>query len=132
MGVEMKRSVCVAVAVLAVFVSMVAPALCQEEMAFVGNDAFDRPQRGPAAFFHDTHNENAGIDDCAECHHLYGEDGQKLDGESSEDQACSECHGPRDAGRKPKLTKAFHQNCKGCHINLEKGPILCAQCHSKR
>jgi hypothetical protein len=27
------------------------------------------------------------------------------------------------------LRKAFHRNCKGCHLEQEKGPILCGECH---
>jgi len=111
----------------------IAVAVCtafgQEDMEFVDNGAFDRPQRPPAIFEHDVHNEMAGLDDCAECHHLYDESGQKLEGESSEDQMCSDCHELEDVGRKPGLRKAFHNNCKGCHVAQETGPIACAQCH---
>ena len=108
---------------------VIATAYSQEDMQFVDNSEFDNPQRPPAVFDHDTHNENAGIDDCSQCHHLFDENGQKLEGESSEDQMCSDCHGPTDEGRKPRLMKAYHLNCKGCHQKNQKGPILCAQCH---
>jgi hypothetical protein len=29
----------------------------------------------------------------------------------------------------PGLTKAFHTNCKGCHENKNKGPVMCGECH---
>jgi hypothetical protein len=29
------------------------------------------------------------------------------------------------------LAKAFHLNCKGCHEQRGKGPIMCGQCHVK-
>ncbi len=103
----------------------------QEDMQAVDNGQFDHPQRPPAVFQHDTHNENAGIDDCNECHHLHDDQGRKLEGESSEDQQCSECHEPQDKGVRPGLMKAYHLNCKGCHLQERKGPILCAQCHKK-
>jgi cytochrome c553 len=127
----MKRPVFFAVAVLAVLVLVMASAYSQEDMEYVSNEMFDNPQRGSAVFVHDEHNETAEIDDCAECHHIYDDEGNKLEDESSEDQACAECHGDKDDGHKPKLIKAFHQNCKGCHLHEKKGPILCAECHTK-
>lgn len=127
----MKRPVFIVAAVLAVLVLVMASAYSQEDMTFVSNEAFNNPQRGSAVFAHDEHNETAEIDDCAECHHLYDDEGNKLEDESSEDQACAECHGDKDDGHKPKLIKAYHTNCKGCHLNGKKGPILCAECHTK-
>ena len=107
------------------------PGQAQEDMQFVDNAEFEHPQRPPARFDHDTHNETAGIDDCAECHHLYDEAGKKVEGESSEDQSCSDCHESRDVGPKPKLRKAYHFNCKGCHLSRQKGPIVCGDCHKR-
>lgn len=114
-----------------IILSMVV-AVCafgQEDMLFVDNSSFENPQRTPSLFEHDTHNEQAGLDDCAECHHLYDDDGRKLEDESSEDQMCADCHQAQDDGRKTGLRKAFHANCKGCHFAEKKGPIACAQCH---
>jgi hypothetical protein len=102
----------------------------QDDMTVVDNAAFDDPQRTPSVFTHDTHNETAGIDDCAECHHVY-EDGKRLEDESSEDQSCSECHDLTATGDQPSLIKAFHINCKGCHQEEKKGPIMCGECHIK-
>lgn len=125
----MKKPVFVAATVLTVILLVIASAYSQEDMTFVSNEAFDDPQRGPAIFAHDEHNEVAGLEDCALCHHLYDDNGNKLEDESSEDQACAECHGDRDEGGKPKLIKAYHLNCKNCHMQEKKGPVLCAQCH---
>jgi hypothetical protein len=108
----------------------ITPAWSQEDMTVVDNTAFDNPQRTPSVFVHDEHNETAGIDDCAACHHVY-EDGQLVEDESSEDQSCSECHSLEGADGQPSLIKAFHTNCKGCHQEQEKGPILCGECHKK-
>jgi hypothetical protein len=102
----------------------------QDDMTVVDNSDFINPQRTPSRFEHDLHNENAGIDDCAECHHVY-EDGQKVEGESSEGQNCSECHELKGSDGQPSLIKAFHTNCKGCHEAQGKGPILCGECHVK-
>lgn len=110
---------------------LVVYAFAQQDMRFVENYYFPNPQRPPAVFEHDAHNEKADLFDCAECHHVYDEEGQKIEWDSSEDQACADCHGLSDQGRMPGLRKAFHQNCKGCHLTVQKGPFTCAQCHVK-
>ena len=101
----------------------------QEDMRFVGADAFVKPRRPPAVFHHDVHNELAGIETCYVCHHVYDENGNLAEDESSEGQSCSDCHELARAGRKPALMKAFHANCKGCHKQKKKGPLMCGQCH---
>ena len=111
---------------------MVVYAFAQYDMVVVENHYFPNPQRPPAVFEHDLHNEKAELFDCAECHHVYDESGRKLEGESSEDRACVDCHGLEDMGRVPGLRKAFHQNCKGCHLSMQRGPVSCAECHVKR
>lgn len=102
----------------------------QEDMTHVDNHIFPNPQRPPAVFQHDRHNETAKIEDCGECHHVY-KDGKKVDNETSEDRRCSDCHGLKGKGTQPGLAKAFHLNCKGCHERSGKGPIMCGQCHVK-
>ncbi len=119
--------------VLSLLIGMVltiATAWSQEDMTIVDNSVFDNPQRTSSTFVHDLHNETAGIDDCAECHHIY-EDGELVEDESSEDQSCSECHDLQGSDDQPSLIKAFHGNCKGCHQMEKKGPILCGECHKK-
>ena len=104
------------------------PAFSQEDMEVVDNEGFTKKQRPPVVFRHDEHNETAQIEDCSECHHVY-ENGQKLEDESSEDQSCSDCHDEKGAENNPGLKKAFHSNCKGCHLEQKKGPIMCGKCH---
>lgn len=114
-------------------------AFSQEDMTVVDRKMFDNPERPSAAFAHDEHNEKAGLEDCAECHHVYDEEGERdkegrlplMEDESSEDQQCLECHGPDATDPKPGLMKAFHLNCKGCHVKEKKGPITCGECHVK-
>ncbi len=103
-------------------------AFSQDEMLFVDNGDFEKPQRPVALFAHDEHNEMAEIEDCAECHHLY-ENGQLVEDESSEDQYCADCHGLKPDGSVPSLLQAFHTNCKGCHLERNAGPIMCGECH---
>jgi hypothetical protein len=103
----------------------------QEDMKVVSSDAFTRSQRPAAVFPHDAHNEKASIENCNQCHHVY-EEGKLVEDESSEDRRCSDCHGLEDAGRQPGLMKAFHLNCKGCHQEQKKGPVMCGECHVRR
>ena len=102
----------------------------QEEIASIDNSVFSKPVRPPAVFRHDQHNEEAGIDECNECHHIY-EDGERLEYESSEDQMCSDCHSLAPSDNGPTLMKAFHRNCKGCHAERKDGPVMCGECHVK-
>jgi hypothetical protein len=111
-----------------IWVFLILPAISQEDMAVVKDDGFQKRQRPPAVFKHDHHNETAEIEECNECHHLY-EDGKKLEDDSSEEQLCSDCHSENSSDNQPGLKKAFHLNCKGCHLEKKKGPIMCGKCH---
>jgi hypothetical protein len=102
----------------------------QEDLDVLDNSWFDQPRRPAVAFSHDEHNEAAELDDCAGCHHVY-EGGVKSEDDSSEDQSCGDCHGIKDDGRQPGLMRAFHLNCRGCHLERGKGPVVCAQCHRR-
>ena len=125
----MKRSALFICAGLMITLFIFVSAHSQEDMIVVNEPAFDNPQRPPSVFRHEEHNEKAGIEECSECHHVYNDDGKLVEGESSEDQLCSDCHGLKASGRKPGLIKAFHTNCKGCHEEKDKGPVMCGQCH---
>jgi hypothetical protein len=118
-------------AVVAIGTLFMVNAWSQEEMTVVSPDAFTSHQRPAAVFPHEAHNEKAGIENCNQCHHVY-EDGKLVEDESSEDRSCSDCHGLEDAGRQPGLMKAFHLNCKGCHQEQKKGPVMCGECHVRR
>ena len=107
-----------------------AAAYSQEDLVVLDNSIFENPRRPPVAFNHEEHNAMAEIDECNKCHHVYDEAGALIEDESSEDQSCSECHDLVDTGRQPGLMKAFHLNCKGCHVKREKGPIMCGECHN--
>jgi hypothetical protein len=126
----MKKTSLYLLMMLMVSIALIVAVYSQEDMLFVDNGVFPNPQRVPAVFNHEDHNETAGIEDCSECHHVY-EDGVLLEYESSEDQMCSECHELNASGNTPGLMKAFHMNCKGCHLSQKKGPIMCGECHLK-
>ena len=124
----MKKRLLLFLMVPAICIFLILPALSQEDMAVVKDDGFQKRQRPPAVFEHDNHNETAEIESCNECHHLY-EDGKKLEDDSSEEQLCSDCHSENSSDNQPGLKKAFHLNCKGCHLEKKKGPIMCGKCH---
>lgn len=93
--------------------------------------AFETIRRPAALFDHDDHNEKAGLEDCAVCHHVW-EEGKIVEDESSEDMACSECHGLRPGPENTMaLANAYHTQCRTCHSDVGKGPLLCGQCHKK-
>ncbi len=108
------------------------PALSQDDVETVQDSAFTQHRRAPAVFFHDEHNEKAGLeDDCSVCHHVW-EDGVKLEDETSEDQECSECHLEEGTPNTMPLVGTYHKQCKGCHLAGKKGPVMCGECHPKR
>ena len=126
----MKRGPLFIIACLLTLTLLLMAAYSQDDMEFVDNSVFDKPELVPSIFRHEEHNEKAGLDACEECHHVY-EDGQRLEGESSEDQRCAECHEAEAVGRQPGLMKAYHLNCKGCHQAGKLGPLMCGECHRR-
>lgn len=126
----MKKRILLLIATQVVGIFLIS-AFAQEDMEVVDDVGFSNKRRPLAVFRHDEHNENAGIEDCNECHHIY-EDGQKLEDESSEDQSCSDCHDEKSVDNKPGLRRAFHLNCKGCHLERKQGPVMCGTCHSRK
>jgi len=122
-----------ALSIAIVFVAtacIVISGFSQEDITKVRDSAFGIRMRGDVPFNHEEHNEKAGIDDCTECHHVWDENGAKLEGESSEDRECSECHLAEGKSRMD-LMRAYHLNCKGCHEAQNAGPVMCGECHQK-
>jgi len=52
-------------------VFILVTAYSQDDMMFVDNSVFSKPERTAAVFEHDAHNEMAAIEACDECHHIY-------------------------------------------------------------
>jgi DnaJ-class molecular chaperone len=75
----------------------------------------------PVAFSHEAHTLMA--EDCATCHH-HSEAGQT--------PSCDKCHGASKESGVPGLKDAYHQQCMGCHREMEMGPTKCAECHTKK
>ena len=102
----------------------------QEEIDLLYESGISSSRRPGIVFLHEDHNEAAGIEECNDCHHVY-EDGRKLEDESSEDLKCADCHAEDASGGMPGLRRAFHLNCKGCHLQVNRGPVMCGQCHER-
>jgi len=126
----MKKAAVFIFTIVVVSAFLFVSAYSQEDMTSVDSSVFKNPQRTHSIFRHDEHNEKAGIEECNKCHHVY-ENGKLVEDESSEDQRCSDCHELKASGNKPALMKAYHTNCKGCHLEQKKGPIMCGECHLK-
>lgn len=101
------------------------------EVVRMDTSAFETTRRPAAVFDHDEHNEKAELEDCGICHHVW-EEGKVVEGDSSEDSPCSECHGLTPGPENSMaLANAYHTQCRTCHIDAGKGPLLCGQCHKK-
>lgn len=86
---------------------------------------------GMVNFFHALH-ATLRTNTCQTCHHTYKE------GEAF--KTCDSCHPPDKGGapviaETPKISKAFHVRCKGCHqytirkLHQTAGPVRCKLCH---
>lgn len=106
-------------------------AYSQDYITFVRDSGFSERTRPPVPFAHDEHNDMANIWDCNTCHHVW-QDGEIVDWDSSEDMECSECHlVPEEGHTTMDLIKAYHDMCKGCHMEQKDGPVQCSECHIK-
>ena len=106
-------------------------AYSQDYITFVRDSSFSERTRPPVPFVHDEHNDKANIYDCNVCHHVW-QDGEIVDWDSSEDMECSGCHLLAEKGHTTMdLSKAYHDMCKGCHMEQKAGPVQCSECHIK-
>lgn len=107
-------------------------ALSQADLDLFVDEAFENRQRPGVVFDHDAHLDYSQIDqDCSSCHHVY-DNGAKVEGESSEDMSCSECHSVKpDKKGSTALMDAYHNQCISCHKEAKQGPLMCGECHTK-
>ncbi len=98
----------------------------------IHNEGYKRKLYKPVLFTHLVHNEDYGID-CSECHHDY-KDGENVWEEGDLVQQCVVCHNPKQklGENAHRLPIAYHFNCKGCHKEVEEGPVECKECHEKK
>ncbi|MBW1695323.1 MAG: cytochrome c3 family protein [Deltaproteobacteria bacterium] len=129
---EKRRVMTLAVVVVFAMIFLAVTSRSQEDVTHVQDSAFGQRMRPPVPFAHDEHNEQAEIEDCNVCHHLYDENGQLVEDESSEDSECSECHASNEQSYPITLVQLYHNRCKGCHLEKKAGPVMCAECHPRR
>ncbi|ABB40503.1 Transmembrane complex, tetraheme cytochrome c3 [Oleidesulfovibrio alaskensis G20] len=116
--------------VLAVLTAAVSYALAAmpDGIITVSTSALEPLTRPAAVFDHDAHNEKAGLNDCAVCHHGE-EDGKQSLEVTSEGVPCADCHAVKAQGKRTPLRRAYHRQCMGCHQSAGKGPANCGGCH---
>ena len=106
--------------------------------------AFPQHRMGIVEFDHKTHAEEYDLS-CGDCHH--DENGEPLSDLKIGDpvQSCFECHDKdgrprRDQSMSPEEWQqeqlkyyygAIHENCMGCHKEMEAGPTRCTECHPR-
>ncbi|MDL2216462.1 cytochrome c family protein [Desulfovibrio sp. OttesenSCG-928-M14] len=105
-------------------------AFAQDDMTHIKSPAFAEHTRPAAVFVHDAHNEKAGIEDCAACHHGKNAEGKQDKEDMSAGTPCADCHAV-NAEKGTPLMRAYHQQCISCHEKQAKGPTHCAGCHVK-
>jgi hypothetical protein len=117
-------------ALLSVLFLLLPEIPAQDEELILSNEAFEPRNRAPVSFYHDAHNEAAGLEDCSVCHHAW-EDGKLVEGLDSVGIPCSDCHTVRPSDNPVPLLVGFHKQCKGCHLESKAGPITCGECHPR-
>ncbi len=123
-----RRTIPLALVALVAAFLLATPVMAQEDMTTVPTTGLAPTTRMPAVFPHDAHNEKAGITDCATCHH--GEKDGKRDPEGDTSGIpCSDCHTATAKDGRTPLMRAFHKQCMGCHMEKNKGPVTCGDCH---
>jgi hypothetical protein len=107
------------------------------DIIMIDNEGYKKDRRGPVEFSHRKHAREYKLL-CWECHHEYKDD-QNIYAPWGETKKCSQCHDPvKPELNEIKLQKAFHLNCKGCHMGLAKedkktGAFKkCNGCHVKK
>ena len=124
-----KQKIIFSLVVFSVFL-FVAAVFATDYIETVDDSAFEKKTRPGVVFFHDDHNDRAGIDDCNACHHIY-ENGQKTE-DMSVGMECSECHMNAPHAAVPDLIRVYHLQCGGCHMKEKAGPVVCGECHRKK
>jgi len=104
------------------------------EVVVINNKGYDQDRRGPVNFSHKKHADDYKVA-CNECHHEF-ENGKNVWKEGDPSKQCIECHDPIEKkGNAQKLQTAFHDNCQGCHRELEgkEAPFKrCTDCHERK
>ena len=89
---------------------------------------FTHSKLGNVTFLHKMHSQLDEVE-CTTCHHKHEGDGMP--------EPCHKCHQSKPEDETPKIIKAFHTRCRGCHqytieTGRKAGPVKkCTLCHVK-
>jgi hypothetical protein len=121
---KMKRKICASIMFLLIIL-VARTGASQEEIITLNLNESAKSTRPLVLFPHEQHADDIV---CTRCHHDFDEFGANI-GNEDEGQSCSECH-TNEASNPIPLLKAFHLQCKGCHMRkTNTGPVMCGQCH---
>ncbi len=117
-----KRDLKVAIILMIVF--MISGIICYASFT---PPAPDEPVRimfqnkgGKVLFTHQVHTEDLGYS-CDDCHHEM---------EDEDTYSCLGCHEAEGDEDLPSRADSMHDQCKGCHEDVDSGPVDCNSCHS--
>ena len=129
----------IAVAFLGAMLLATQPEEGLEEVV-ISSELWGEKKYEDVTFAHNKHAVERNIA-CDHCHHVY-EDGKNTWQKGQAVQKCAECHTSNITGKelreaseeekKLSLYNAFHDQCRGCHKEQEKGPVKCTECHNKK
>lgn len=104
----------------------------QPDAVTIDTEGYRRKLFKPIEFTHLEHADDYALD-CVDCHHEYKE-GENVWEEGDLVQQCVVCHNPKQklGENAHRLPIAYHFNCKGCHKEVEEGPVECKECHEKK
>jgi hypothetical protein len=89
------------------------------DVVIIENQGYEQDRKGPVKFNHLKHNKEYKAS-CVECHHLY-QDGRNIWKEGDHVDKCVDCHDPAEEKEQAiRLQSAFHNNCRGCHTEMNK------------
>jgi hypothetical protein len=89
------------------------------DVIMIKNQVYESDRKGPVKFNHLKHIKEYKAS-CVECHHLY-QGGRNIWKEGDHVDKCVACHDPAEEKDKTiKLQSAFHNNCRGCHTEMNK------------
>ena len=107
------------------------------DMIEIDNEDYRKDRKGPVKFSHRKHAQDYNVA-CWDCHHEYEDEINIYSPWGSEQKQCVECHtAVEDNETGIKLQRAFHLNCKTCHltdVQENKGstaPVKCLGCHER-
>ncbi len=112
------------IAVFAVFCCQLAHS--QDDKFPLNHKELGKHQRALVMFNHKLHSEKF---DCTRCHHGFD---KFKNNKGSEGQPCDSCHKAQATPGVMSLKDAFHHECISCHKAMNKGPVMCGQCHVRK